>query len=109
MALITDPNTLSNHHKLVTEHTTIKLALDFETSTVSGDVLLELKALEDGIEEVVLDTSYLEIKNAFVDAKETSFSLKSRKEPYGSALHIPLAEAPKKDTTIVVAVRWSTF
>jgi leukotriene-A4 hydrolase len=105
MAPITDPNTLSNYHSIVTECSTIDVALDFETRTVTGEVMFEMKALEEGVKEVVLDTSYLNIKKVVVDTEEVSFTMDDRQEPYGSALHIPLDKSPKKGTTVTVVVR----
>jgi aminopeptidase N len=105
MAPVTDPNTLSNYSSIVTEFTTVDVALNFETRTVAGEVMFELKALEDGVKEVVLDTSYLDIKKVVVDTEEVPFTLDDRQEPYGSALHIPLAVSPKKNTTVTVVVR----
>lgn len=105
MAPITDPNTLANHHSVVTEYTTIDVALDFKASSVSGDATLKLKVLKDGVGEVVLDTSYLDIKCVAIDGKETTWKLDDRKEPYGSALRITLTNKPKAGDSIDVMVR----
>jgi len=105
MAAITDPNTLSNHHSVVTRHTTIDVALDFKTSSVSGDAALMLTVLRDGVEEVVLDTSYLDVKRVAVGGRETTWKLDGRKEPYGSALRIALADKPNIGDSIDVTVR----
>ncbi|KAA8904412.1 peptidase family M1-domain-containing protein [Sphaerosporella brunnea] len=108
MAPVTDPNTLSNYHSLVTKNTTVNVALNFETKTVSGHVKLDLNPLADAVTEAVLDTSYLDIEKVLVDGKEATFTVKERKEPYGSALHIPLPESPKKDVPIAVTITYST-
>ena len=91
-SLITDPNTLSNHHAVVTEFTIVDVALSFAESTVSGDVTYRFRVrAQDGIEELVLDTSYLDIKKVTVGGKEAKWTLDDRTEPFGSALHIILA------------------
>ena len=105
MAPITDPNTLANHHSVVTEDTTIDVVLDFKTSSVSGDVILKLKLLEGDVGEVVLDTSYLDIKCVAVGGKAATWKLDGRKEPYGSALTIALADKLGAGDSIDVMVR----
>jgi leukotriene-A4 hydrolase len=104
MAPITDPNTLSNYHAVVTQFTCVEVTLDFESSIVSGYVTLTLKALEDGLGEVVLDTSYLDIKKVVVNGKETGWTLEDRTEPYGSALKICLTEQGKAGESIEATV-----
>ncbi|KAF8242426.1 leukotriene A-4 hydrol [Wilcoxina mikolae CBS 423.85] len=108
MAPITDPNTLSNHHSVVTQSTCVDVTLDFESSIVSGYVTLTFKALEDGVGEVVLDTSYLDIKKVAVNGKEAIWTLEDRTEPYGSALKICLAEQTKAGESIEATVFYST-
>jgi hypothetical protein len=105
MTSIADPNTLSNHHSLVTQFTNLTVALDFKTSTVSGNVYLLMKVLEDSVREVVLDTSFLDIRSAWINHKAAEWNVEDRVEPYGSALRIVLAESPKAGETIDVTVR----
>jgi leukotriene-A4 hydrolase len=104
MAPITDPNTLSNHHSVVTQSTHVDVTLDFESSIVSGNVTLTLKALEDGVGEVVLDTSCLDIGGVAVNGKEAAWTLEDRIEPYGSALKICLDEQIKAGETVKATV-----
>ncbi|KAI5781244.1 peptidase family M1-domain-containing protein [Geopyxis carbonaria] len=108
MAPIRDPNTLSNHNSVATTYTDVNAALDFKSSTFSGDVTLTLEVLEDGVGDVVLDTSYLEIHKVEVDGKEAKWTLKERTEPYGSALNIALDCKMQKGKSISVKVCYST-
>lgn len=87
MAPVTDPNTLSNYQDVVTQHTTVDVALDFDKSCVHGNATLKLKVVKD-IDEVVLDTSYLDISKVLVNGSEAQWKLVDRMEPYGSALKI---------------------
>jgi len=105
MTSIVDPNTLSNHHSLVTEFTNLTVALDFKALTVSGNVYLLMKVLKDGVREVVLDTSFLDIRSASINHRAAKWNVEDRMEPYGSALRIALAESPKAGETIDVTVR----
>lgn len=99
-----DPNTLSNHLALATENTTVDVALDFTKSILSGSVVLDLKVLEENVSEVVLDSSYLDIRTVEVNGAQASWKAADRKEPYGSALTIALAEKPSKGETVEVKV-----
>jgi hypothetical protein len=108
MASINDPNTQSNYHSVLTEFTTLDVALDFETSSVSGDVTLALRALKDDVREVLLDASYLNIKSVLVDNQDAEWRLGDRLEPYGSVLKISLSKTQRmKAISVKVKLRIS--
>lgn len=90
-----DPNTLSNYHDFKTTHTSLDVAVDFSRKRVTGTTELVLESLtDDEVEEIVLDTSYLDIVNVQVNGNESKqWKLHERSEPYGSALSLLL---PKK-------------
>lgn len=108
MSPINDPNTLSNHHALVTDSTSVNVVLNFDAETVSGDVTFGLNVLQDGVSEIVLDTSYLDIKNVVVDGAEAKWSLAPRNEPFGSALSIALSGKPKIGDSIEAKITYTT-
>ncbi|KAI5814461.1 peptidase family M1-domain-containing protein [Pyronema omphalodes] len=105
MAPVTDPNTLSNYQDVVTQHTTVDVALDFDKSCVHGNVTLKLKVIKD-IDEVVLDTSYLNISKVLVHDSEVQWKLVDRMEPYGSALKI--FTKGQAGSSIDVTIHYST-
>jgi len=93
MASITpprDPNTLSNYNSWKTKHTIADLAIDFKKQRLTGAVTLQLESLtEKESEEIVLDTSFLDIKDiALNGSKIKNWIVKDRSEPYGSPLSI---------------------
>lgn len=108
MAPTKDPNSLSNHLVYTTTHTNISLVLSFPTSSLSGEVELTLKALEDTLEDVVLDTSYLDVKEVKVDGETAKFSPAERTEPYGSALTIAIGREVKEGKDVKVRVCYIT-
>ena len=99
-----DPNTLSNHLAVATENTTVDVALDFTKSILSGFVVLDLRVLEENVSEVVLDSSYLDIRTVEVNGADASWKVADRTEPYGSALKIALTEKPTEGETVKVKV-----
>lgn len=99
-----DPNSQANHLVFTTTHTDINLALSFPTSSLSGDVTLTLKATEDTLEDVILDTSYLDVKSVCVDGEKVTFDVSERAEPYGSALTINIGKEVKEGQCVKVKV-----
>lgn len=99
-----DPNTLSNHNSIRTVHTHLDVALDFEGHKVAGWVTYKAEAAEDGVKELVLDTSFLDVRKVEVDGKGVQFKVEERTEPYGSALKIELGKEVKKGEEVEVKV-----
>lgn len=104
MAPVRDPNTLSNHLVFQTTHTDVALALSFATSSLAGEVTLTMKAAEDTLEDVVLDTSHLIVEAVKVDGKVAKWSLAERMEPYGSALTVEVGREVKRGEDVKVKV-----
>jgi leukotriene-A4 hydrolase len=105
-----DPNTLSNYNNWKTKHTIADLAIDFKKQRLHGTVTLELESITDKeSEEIVLDTSFLDIQKISVNgAKNEGFKIKERHEPYGSPLSIPVPEGAAKGSTVTVEIGLST-
>jgi leukotriene-A4 hydrolase len=105
-----DPNTLSNYHEWKTKHTIADLAIDFKKQRLHGTVTLQLKsATEKQSEEIVLDTSFLDIQGISVNGTKTKdWVLKDRSEPYGSPLSIRVPGGAAKDSIVSVAINLST-
>ncbi|KAF9632206.1 putative leukotriene a4 hydrolase protein [Lasiodiplodia theobromae] len=104
-----DPNTLSNYQNFLTKHTTVNFELDFAKQKLRGNVVLLLKSLTDKeADEVILDTSFLDIKEIKVDGKSAKWDLAARSEPYGSPLSIRLGEGVEKDKEIAIDISLST-
>lgn len=104
-----DPNTLSNYHNFLTTHTTVNFEIDFTKRTLDGNVVLSLKSVADaGSDEIVLDTSFLDIKDVKIRGKSSKWSLASRFEPYGSALSVKLDQGVEKGKTLELDISLST-
>ena len=89
-----DPNTLSNYQNFVTTHTTANFEIDFDNQRLTGNVVLQLEPVpESKSNEIILDTSHLDIKDVKLGNASPKWSLLPRTEPYGSALKIELSES----------------
>lgn len=100
-----DPNTLSNYNNFVTTHTRANHKIDFDRKNISGNTLLKLRSITDAdAREILLDSSFLNVKNVKLNGEETRWELLPRFEPYGSALKIILEEGLAKGQTCEVDV-----
>lgn len=105
-----DPNTLSNYNNFLTKHTVANFAIDFEKKRLDGNVVLKLQSISDSeSKDVVLDTSYLEIKDVSVKGGTLSnWQLLPPLEPYGSALKISLSKEAEKGQFLEIDIRLQT-
>ena len=101
-----DPNTLSNYNNFLTTHTTAYFDVDFQQKRLVGNVVLDLKSITNAeTHEIVLDTSYLDIKDVKIEGASSRWNLLSRLEPYGTALSIKLDSGIEHGKSIRVDVR----
>lgn len=91
-----DPCTLSNYQQFHVLHTALDLQVFFDSKTVAGSVSYKLeKSPASSANEVVLDTSNLQIQAVWVNNTSVDFSIQPPQPPYGSPLSFP---APAVDT-----------
>jgi leukotriene-A4 hydrolase len=105
-----DPNTLSNYNNWKTRHTIADLAIDFKAQKLTGSVTLKLESItEKETEEIVLDTSYLDIKEIRINGdKTTKWLLRDRLEPYGSPLIVKVPGGASKGSITSLEIALST-
>lgn len=105
-----DPNTLSNYNNWLTKHTKAEFTIDFEAQKLSGSVTLDLESITPSeSEEIVLDSSYLDIKDISINGSKTNdWELKDRFEPYGSPLSIKVPGGKPKNEVVSVKIGLST-
>lgn len=102
-----DPNTLSNYNNWRTKHTIADLAISFEKQKLSGSVTLELESITDNeSDEIILDSSYVDVQKITVDGAESKWEVKDRFEPYGSpvAIKVPGGRALGKMISVKIGV-----
>ena len=104
-----DPNTLSNYNDYRTKHTIADFAIDFKAQKLSGTVTLELESITGTSEEIILDTSFLDIKGIKVNGTKSSrWAVKDRSEPYGSPLIVKVPGGASKGSITSLAIDLST-
>ncbi|KAF8508488.1 hypothetical protein JB92DRAFT_2732664 [Gautieria morchelliformis] len=108
MATKPDQTTQSNYRDISTEHIDIDWSLDFNAKTVSGTARHNLIAKKDGVQEVVLDTSFLDIKSVQVNGQTSRYSLGEHHAVMGSPLSIQFPQSLSTGKTIAVSIEYST-
>ena len=105
-----DPNTLSNYNNWKTKHTIADLAIDFKKQRLAGTVTLKLESItEKESEEIILDTSFLDVSSVKVNGKAAeSWKVEDRSEPYGSPLSVSVPGGAAKGTITAVEIALST-
>ncbi|KAH3687439.1 hypothetical protein WICPIJ_001549 [Wickerhamomyces pijperi] len=103
-----DFSSLSNYKNFSVRNTELDLTLDFENKKIVGSVKYHLTVLKS-TEQIVLDSSYLQINQVQIDNEIVPFEVKQRVEPRGCAVEISAsASALTKDTETVVTVDFET-
>lgn len=105
-----DPNTLSNYNNWTTKHTKAEFAIDFKAQKLVGSVTLALESITDSeSDEIILDTSFLDIKDISINGAKTShWEVKDRFEPYGSPLSIKIPGGKPKGESLDINIALST-
>ncbi len=101
-----DPNTFANYNEFITKHTIANFYINFEEEKLVGNVVLTLKPVTNSkSKEVILDTSYLDIKHIGVCGRDVEWDLLDRSEPFGSALKIKLDSEIGENELVDIDVR----
>ncbi|KAG4410498.1 hypothetical protein IFR04_016367 [Cadophora malorum] len=105
-----DPTTVSNYNNWKTKHTIADFSIDFKKQRLTGTVTLFLESItEKESEEIILDTSYLDISDVtFNGSKTKDWKLADRSEPYGSPLSIKAPGGASKGSTVEVSISLAT-
>jgi leukotriene-A4 hydrolase len=92
----TDLATLSNYKQIRTTHIDLDWTIDWDKQVIYGQAELSLVA-SDKVEEIVLDSSYLAIKEVQVGGNPVDWSHGDRIGAMGEGLKIKLDQALRKD------------
>lgn len=74
MATVIDPSSLSNLSEVLTKHVHLNWRISFEEKKIGGHVLLDMITLVPNVSKIVLDTSYLELKNVSLNGQALKVS-----------------------------------
>jgi leukotriene-A4 hydrolase len=64
-----DPSSLANLSEVITKHIHLDWNISFDEKKISGHILLDMLTLVPNVKQVVLDTSYLDLKSVEVNGK----------------------------------------
>ncbi|ORY35363.1 peptidase family M1-domain-containing protein [Naematelia encephala] len=105
-----DRATLSNYLSIRTTHIDLTWSIDWKTQIFSGDAVVKLEVTDEGgVEEIVLDTSYLDIQKVEVDGQQVTWKLAERLPGVmGSALHVQTGKKLVKGDDVEVKVSYKT-
>ncbi|KAL1897347.1 Leucyl aminopeptidase yscIV [Sporothrix stenoceras] len=92
-----DASTAANYNVWRNDHTTASLKIDFDAQVLRGHLVQDFSRQPntDGEDasEIILDTSFVDVKAVSVDGKAVPFEVKPRTGPLGEPLHIKLPAA----------------
>ncbi|KAG0096967.1 Leukotriene A-4 hydrolase [Podila epicladia] len=103
-----DPTSQSNLDQVKTNHIHLDLAVNFAAKELVGSAELEIEAIADHVNTVVLDTSFIDVKAVSAAGKSLQFALGTRHEKYGSALTIYLAAPLAKGEKSKILIQYAT-
>ncbi|KAI0245676.1 hypothetical protein BJV78DRAFT_1277392 [Lactifluus subvellereus] len=102
-----DPTTQANYLQACSTHVDFDWTLDFAKQIVEGSATHTILVRED-VEEVIFDTSGLEISQVLVKEDEVEFSLGAKHEVMGSALNVPLTRGIRAGSIVKITIFYRT-
>ncbi|KPV73418.1 uncharacterized protein RHOBADRAFT_55163 [Rhodotorula graminis WP1] len=107
-----DQATQSNYKDLYSTHIDLEWHVDWSQRCIRGSVTHHLEFARNGIDKVVLDSSYLAVKRAYLTSspsRNLDFSLPSKRHPnLGSALTIKLDKPYNKGDKLELVIEYNT-
>ncbi|KAJ5088120.1 hypothetical protein N7456_011736 [Penicillium angulare] len=104
-----DPNTLSNYNNWRSTHITANFDIWFDQKKLVGNVVHKFTSITDAqSQEIILDTSHLEIGEVKVDGLPSKWELLPTLDPLGTPLKISLNQAVKLNDTVEVDIAVKT-
>ncbi|KAG0270132.1 Leukotriene A-4 hydrolase [Actinomortierella ambigua] len=103
-----DPNSQSNLDQIKTTHIHINLDVNFTSKILAGSAELDIEAIADNVNQLILDTSFIDIRAVSANGAPLKHKLQDRDEKFGSALKIELASTLNKGDKTKVIVDYAT-
>ncbi|KAE8241273.1 hypothetical protein A4X13_0g7487 [Tilletia indica] len=103
-----DMHSFSNIAQIHPEGFHLDWEIDWVRKIIFGSVTHKIGIDEDGVSEVVLDSSYLELGRISVDGVEVQADVAPRQGTLGSALTIPLKAPASKGDILKIKIEYST-
>ncbi|WVO17684.1 leukotriene A-4 hydrolase/aminopeptidase [Cryptococcus depauperatus] len=103
-----DPATKSNYLDVITKHINLSWSINWDKEIFTGYAIVDLEAKKDGVEEVILDSSHLDIEKVEIDGQAVQWKFGERTEVIGEGLYITLPKAVSKGQTISIKITYCT-
>jgi leukotriene-A4 hydrolase len=75
-----DPSSLANLKQVKSTHLHLDWTISFDNKNITGNVLLDLETLEDNVDKVILDSSYLAIRRVSLNKQDLKVSCHQKAE-----------------------------
>ena len=75
---------------------------------MEGSVQLDCKVLQDQVNTLVLDSSFLDIKSIASEGSDLSFKIEERHPIYGSKIIVNLSRMFNQNEMVKITVKYST-
>ncbi|OLN87027.1 Leukotriene A-4 hydrolase-like protein 2, partial [Colletotrichum chlorophyti] len=108
---VTDINTNCNFKDVVTKHTKLELTIDFDRRILTGQTAIHLEVRIESLSEVILDTSFLAIKEVSevsCDGSLAKWTLNPPQDANGSPLRIELGKKYGLGETLELRLSFET-
>ncbi|KAI9207265.1 peptidase family M1-domain-containing protein [Polychytrium aggregatum] len=107
---VSDKNSFANSDAIRSTHLHLSLTADFDRKVLHGHVVHSLSVLKDSVKELVLDSSYIDVKAVTINGTDEAleFVVHDRHAIYGSPVQIRFPRALAKGEEIAVKVVYST-
>lgn len=73
-----DPSSLANLKQVKSTHLHLNWTISFDDKNIVGSVLLDLETLEDNVDKVILDSSYLAIRRVSSNNQDLKVSYRQK-------------------------------
>lgn len=103
-----DIHTLASIKHFRPTHLHLDWTVDWTTKTIAGSVEHKITALTNNQQQIVFDSSFLNITSVEVDGQKTDFEVQHRANSLGSPLVVQLPKASVADSSLTVKIQYST-
>ncbi|XP_042325511.1 leukotriene A-4 hydrolase [Sceloporus undulatus] len=103
-----DPSSFAAPDSCRAHHLRLRCRVDFEAKALRGTAALTVRAEQDRLKALVLDTKDLTIHNVLVDRQEAQFALGQRHSFKGAPLEITLPFELGKGQDVIIEISFET-
>ncbi|KZS90239.1 leukotriene-A4 hydrolase [Sistotremastrum niveocremeum HHB9708] len=103
-----DPTTQSNYLAIASQHVDLVWELDWTKKAITGHATHSAIVNEDGVQEFIVDTLFLDIHKVEVEGESAPFTVGKHHEVMGSPLRISLKHPQSAGTKLSIRIVYET-